>query len=204
MNQRSAYRKMFSSLHKTLYRLPFMLAILFIGSGCSSSAVDSDALSESMAITFSQPDFRLAPKSNFYWHSDVIFFYNDKRKNPEETRLFLQQEIQSYLAARTYQFPDNKNIAQYGLVAVVVLGKSVTVTDILKQFRLTPSFQASNRYEKGTIVIAILDAMTEKILWRGALQANIDLNLSPAVRQQRVREGISRLLRHVPSQKPDV
>ena len=204
MKQRSAYRKMFSSFHKALYHLPFMLAILFIGSGCSSNAVDSDALSESMAITFSQPDFWLEPKSSFYWHSDVVFFYNDNRKNPEATRLFLQQEIQSYLATRTCQFPDNRNLAQYSLVAVVVLGKSVTATDILKQFKLTPSFQTSSRFEKGTIVIAILDAMTEKILWRGALQANIDLSLSPAVRQQRVREGISRLLRHVPSQKPNV
>jgi len=188
---------------KTLFHLSLLFTTALIYSGCSSMATNSDALSESMAITFSQPTFWLEPESTLHWRSDLVFFYNDSRKKPENIRSFLQQEVEDYLVAQKYYFPEDTSLASYGLVAVVVLGEGVTATDILKQFKLTPSFAASSRFEKGTLVIAILDAATEKILWRGALQANIDLNLAPEIRRQRVRTGISRLLSHLPRQKPD-
>ncbi|MCF7982262.1 MAG: DUF4136 domain-containing protein [Pseudomonadales bacterium] len=203
MDQRNVLSRVTGSLSQGLSQLAFVIATLFIDVGCSFNVHDSEALSESMAITFSQPDFWLEPESTLFWRSDLVFFFNDSRKKPKGIRPILQQEIQGYLTARTYRFTEDKNSARYGLVAVVVLGEGITAADILQQFKLTPSFKASNRYEKGTIVVAIFDAMTEKVLWRGALQANIDLGLSPKARQQRVREGIARLLSHVPQQKPE-
>lgn len=203
MDQNNILSTVFGSLSQGLYRLTFVITTLCIDIGCSFNVHSSEALSESMAITFSQPDFWLKPESTLFWRSDLVFFFNDSRKKPKDIRPFLQQEIQDYLTARTCRFTEDKNSARYGLVAVVVLGEGITAADILQKFKLTPSFKASNRYEKGTIVVAIFDAMTEKILWRGALQANINLSLPAEVRRQRVREGIARILTHVPQQKPE-
>ncbi len=174
---------------------------VLVNPGCTLNS--GHALSESVAITFSQPGFWLPPQSGFYWHSDLVYLYADARGKPEDVRPFLQQEIESYFSTSQHRFTRQRETADFGLVAVVVLGEGMTAREVLQRFSLTPSFQAERRYELGTIVIAILEPGTEKILWRGALQANVDLKLSPEVRRQRVREGISRLLVKLPRQPPD-
>jgi len=52
--------------------------------------------------------------------------------------------------------------------------------------------------------MAVFDAATEKIMWRGSLEANISLPVPAEQRHERVREMSKRLLEKLPRQRPSV
>lgn len=162
--------------------------------GCSQNK----PLSEFSVITFRQPDFALAQGARLHWRSGVAYLFSDARKLPKGTPVYLQPEIQSRLEETGSVFVGSRNESQYGLIAVALLGDGLTAKDVLKRFGLSPSFEASRTYEKGTIVIAITDSNSESVLWRGALQTNVNLNMSTEKRQLRVREAVRQLLARVP------
>jgi len=176
-----------------------MLATLLGLVGCAVNV--GNPLSESTAVTFSQPGFWLEPGSTFYWRSGQIYIYDDPGKEPDKVQPYLKREIQAYLETEKFHFTDDRNQARFGLVAVVVLGDEVTARDIMKQFGLAPSFNATRFFKKGTIVVAILDAASEVIVWRGSLEANISLSVAPGVRKKRVREMTHKLLDTLPRQE---
>lgn len=173
-----------------------LLAMLLALVACAINV--TNPLSESTAVTFSQPGFWLEPGATLYWRSERIYIYDDPGRKPDNVQPYLKQEIQGYLETEKFQFVDDRNLARYGLVAVIVLGDEVTARDIMKQFGLTPSFNATRFFKKGTIVVALLDAASEEIVWRGSLEANISLSVSPGVRQQRVRQMTHKLLDKLP------
>lgn len=164
--------------------------------GCAGN--QRNDLAASSLITFSAPGFYLASGSTFRWRSDLVYLFDDVRERPENVKPFLQQEIQGYLESRNCEFPAEATSAKYGLLAVVVLGDGLTATEVLKQFKLTPSFKASRKYEKGTVVVAIYDASDDVVLWRGAIQANVDLEMPPEQRRLLVRNNVRKLLDSIP------
>ncbi len=186
----------------TLTRQLLLLAIITaVGAGCAGQR--EQELAASSAITFSAPGFYLEPGSTLTWRSDMVYLFDDPRERPENFKPFVQQEIQAYLEAKGYRFVAAGAPSTYGLVAVVVLGEDMTATEVLNQFRLTPSFNASRRYEEGTLVVALYDTANEKVLWRGALQSNVDLEMPPEQRRLLVREHVKRLLKNLPTSPPD-
>ncbi len=187
-----------STAGRRLRALPGSLVlVLFLSlAGCAANA--PDPLTEYSTISFSQPDFSLRQGDTLYWRSELVYLYGDEREAPAGVRPFLQAAIQDHLEAGGYRFVPDGTAAEYGLVAVVVLGSGLTAEDVLSRFRLTPSFKASREYQEGTIVVALYDYDSERILWRGAVQGNVDLELPPEERQRRVREAVSRLLAKLP------
>jgi hypothetical protein len=174
---------------------------LVAASGCGGN--DRNALAASSAISFTLPDFYLPPGSSLAWRSDVVYLFEDNSRTPENITPYLQQEIQSLLEARGYRFTSSAAEADHGLVAVIVLGEGLTARNVLQEFRLTPSFNPDRRYEKGTIVVAIYRTADEKVMWRGAIQANVDLDLPPEERRSRIREHAGRLLGKIPDRPPE-
>ena len=160
-----------------------------------------DDLSASSAITFSAPGFHLSPGSRLKWRSGLVYLFDDPRDRPDQFRPFLQQEIQSYLESRGHVFTTDVEAADYGLVAVAVMGTDMTAATVLQEFRLTPSFPASRRYPRGTIVIALYSTGDERVQWRGAIQGNIDLDEPEEMRRQRVRKQAEKLLKMIPETK---
>lgn len=181
-----------------LKKWPGLLLVLYLLTGCAIQ--NAEPLSESFVLTVSQPEFVLKQGDHFYWRSDLVYLYKDARKQPpDDIRPYLKQEIQTYLTQGGYHFTEQPEEARYGLVAVVVLGDGLTAREVLDTFGLKPAFQSSRQYEKGTIVVAMFDAQTEKVMWRGALQANVDLELAAEVRLSRVKEAVRRLFRRLPN-----
>ena len=182
-------------------QLLVLVLITAVSAGCAGQR--EQELTASSAITFSAPGFYLAQGSTLTWRSDMVYLFGDPRERPENFKPFVQQEIQAYLEAKGYPFVAAGAPATYGLVAVVVLGEDMTATEVLNQFRLTPSFNASRRYEEGTLVVALYNTANEKVLWRGAVQSNVDLEMPPEQRRLLVREHVKRLLKNLPTSPPD-
>ena len=149
------------------------------------------------AISFTEPGFHLPPGTVLTWRSDPRYLFDDPAERPEDFRPLLQEEVERFLLGRGYTI--NPEGAEYGVLAVAVLGADLDAEAVLREFRLTPSFPASRRYPRGTLVVAIYSLADEKIRWRGAIQANIDVTEPEATRRERLRAHVARLLNLVPA-----
>lgn len=63
-----------------------------------------------------------------------------------------------------------------------------------------PKFELGNalKYNRGALIIDIVDAKTKKILWRGAIMAELKKDVSPEVRDRRLQLAVKSLLTHFP------
>jgi len=178
------------------YLLLALLPLLLLA-GCARSPTDE--LAASSAISFTEPGFVLAPGTALTWRSDVVYLFDDPAERPQDFRPFVQQEVQAYLESRGYRFEAAQ--ATHGVLAVAVLGADRDAAAVLREYRLTPSFPASRRYPRGTLVVAVYSLDDEKIRWRGAIQANIDVTLPEQARRERLRVHVAKLLNLLPTRR---
>jgi hypothetical protein len=54
------------------------------------------------------------------------------------------------------------------------------------------------QYRRGSLIIDIVETKTKHLLWRGAIMADIDLNLSEAQKRLRCEGAVGELLKHYP------
>lgn len=178
------------------------LALIIAALLSSCSGATRNEASDSYAISFTAPGFYLAPGMTLAWRSELVYLFDGVSKIPEDFEPLVQPEIEAYFQEKGYSFSDDINDVDFGIIAVVVLGEGLTAADVLKQYGLTPSFNASRQYEKGTLVIAFYRRAEETIVWRGAIQSNIDPLLPAGERKKEIRLNVARLLKKLPTAPP--
>ena len=55
-------------------------------------------------------------------------------------------------------------------------------------------------YEQGTLLLDIVDAESQRLVWRGSAQAELDRNPSPAKREKRLKNAVAEILKGFPPQ----
>ena len=53
-------------------------------------------------------------------------------------------------------------------------------------------------YEKGSLILDIIDARNEKLMWRGSIQAEVDKTATPQVRAGRIETAVRDMLAQFP------
>jgi hypothetical protein len=53
-------------------------------------------------------------------------------------------------------------------------------------------------YEKGSLILDIIDARNEKLMWRGSIQAEVDKTATPQMRAGRIAEAVKDMLAQFP------
>ncbi len=54
------------------------------------------------------------------------------------------------------------------------------------------------RYHQGTLIVDFVDRRSQKLLWRGAIMAGVDMDVSESVKERRTRQAVQILLAHFP------
>jgi hypothetical protein len=85
----------------------------------------------------------------------------------------------------------------------VVQNDALSDQEINDRYGIQPSLSLpapdAGRYEKGTLVIDIIDAKTGRTAWRSALQGYADLKISREERQDRLDDMIMFMLARFPA-----
>lgn len=67
-----------------------------------------------------------------------------------------------------------------------------------KLFGVNPDWESAGgknrRFEKGTLVVDIVEARTGRGIWRGAVQADVTFELTDAERRRRIRQAVDMLM----------
>jgi hypothetical protein len=178
----------------------FVLGLLACTNNGSTvdQASRSSAMKQAVVIAVASPQFDLPAGAKLAWLEDMLVVHDKDRDLSMNLVLFLQNEIQQQLRARGYQFVANADDAKYLLAAVAVLGDAMTSEDMARAFKLHPSLISNQDYEKGTLLMGLLNPRTKKAEWRGVIQMFADTNLPGETRKARGEMAVARLLSKLP------
>jgi hypothetical protein len=197
MNQRSQY-------------LPCLviLALMLLISGCSQQkpAVNRDIRVRAMpftAVSTMDPMADVSSAVSFTWASRM----REIHSNPHEAEVFdqesLENAISNALQKKGYKYTWRAGLADLRVGYLVVMNGVMTGKEINDRFGIQPglNLQAPDtvRYEKGTLVIDIVDIKTGRTAWRGALQGFADLRISKEDRQERFDDMVMFMLARFPA-----
>jgi hypothetical protein len=199
MNQRSQY----------LPCLAFLALVLLI-SGCSQHqqkpVVNRDIHVRAMpftAVSTMDPLADVSSAVSFTWAPRM----REIHSNPHEAQVLdqesLEKAISNALQKKGYEYTWRGGLADLRVGYLVVMNGVMSGKEINDRFGIQPGLdlQAPDnvRYEKGTLVIDIVDMKTGRTAWRGALQGFADLRISKEDRQQRFDDMVMFMLARFPA-----
>lgn len=182
-----------------------MLSVLLLACTAPRSELDTltPELSRISAVAVTSPGFELPPNASLSWRAKVIWLQaEDIPPDRQLNESTIQRAIEKQLVEQGYSFAGSNSLADYALVAAVVLGDSVEGKALKELARIYPSLgQVSQTLDKGTLLVGISRPRSPHILWRGAVQVFLAEEASPELRTKRIESVMRSLFATLPVSK---
>ena len=153
---------------------------------------------ETTIVTVSNPDIRVLSSKNFTWSPRSIYVYEDERFKGFPMKETFEKAAYDRLTANSFTYVSNMDDARLVVGYALALESALSDVDLNILYGLNPGFKGvssdKDKYEKGTIIIDIIEARTRRMVWRGALQGMAVFDLSEEERRERFTLVINRLL----------
>ena len=174
------------------------LVLLIIFVSLQTSAISQ--VNKYAVISVSNPDIKVLSSKVFSWKERSRYVYDDERLGefPLENRF--QNDIKNKLTSNGFTFTESTQNASILVGYVLALESSLSDMDVNNLYGLNPGFmdkekeKDKNKYEKGTIVIDIIEARTNRMIWRGAIQGMAEFGIPDNEREERLRNVANTLL----------
>ncbi len=151
-------------------------------------------------LSVSNPEIKVLSSNIFSWSDRSRYVYDDERLGGFPLKEKFQTDIKTKLSSNGYVFSDSKDNASMVIGYVIALESSLNDMDINSLYGINPGYinknknKLGNEYEKGTIIIDILEARTYRSIWRGAIQGMAEFGISDKERERRLKSAVDRLL----------
>ena len=156
-------------------------------------------------IAVSTPGVTVPRGASVAWLDKAINVYRDERLDSATVQYMIEDAIRSSLVENGYRFVDDRSAAQYTIAYTAALESALDDATILRQFGLVPgnlTVPVNNpTYEKGTLVIYVLDGNNGDVIWRSAAQAAVDFSLENEEREQRIERVVRDMFSSFPTDK---
>jgi hypothetical protein len=140
---------------------------------------------------------------SFTWASRMKEIHSDPHDGEVPDKDTLESAISNALQKKGYEYTWRAGLADLRVGYLVVMNGALSGREINDRFGIQPglNLQAPDtvRYEKGTLVIDIIDVKTGGTVFRGALQGFADLEISREERQDRLNDMVAFLLARFPA-----
>ena len=183
-----------------------ILSIAALLLGCVSSEPGSigdlpPELRKTVVVSFSNPRVKIPPNSSFFLVPASRSYVEDERVDQGKLDNLLKDTIRDTLERKGFvQGLTSKSDLMVGYV--IALESTMNDMDInsLYNFKTewAPGIGRAYQYDRGMLIIDVFDGRTRRPLWRGAVQAKVDLDLNEKVRKQRLQMVVERLLANLP------
>ena len=187
-------------------RLIFSFLVSVFFSGCMLQGISSKQGAEpraSSVVAITLPEFQLLAGDSVSWYGDVV--WADPQQlllRSSAVRGQLKDEIQAKMAERHNGFV-KKGEANYEVFAAVILGTISTEekSRLNAFFKIDPTLDSdSDRYEEGTLLMAIGKRDNPQALWRGAVKMFVLGNdIMGAQAQQRLKKVVDLMVSSIPN-----
>jgi hypothetical protein len=159
---------------------------------------------ESVYFSVYNPNRRIPTSGTFAWLSDGIRIYADHRLDSTRFRQLLRQSVEHTLMKKGFMPAySGPNTLLVGCVAALEEALNDLEINNFYGFKTgwSPGGGAPQKYEKGMLILDIMDGRTGMPLYRGSVRANVDLGLPEKVRKERLDLAIAQLLSSFPRQR---
>jgi hypothetical protein len=141
--------------------------------------------------------------TSFTWSPRMREIHGGQQEAEVPEKEALEHAIGNALRKKGYEYTWRAGLADLRVGYLVVLGGALSDKEINERYGIQPGLdlQAPDtvRYEKGTLVIDIIDMKTGRTTWRGALQGFADLEVSRQDRQERLDDMVMFMLARFPA-----
>jgi hypothetical protein len=189
-----------------LCRSALLITIAFVSVACSTTGDDVETFGvkiDPSIIAVSTPGMKIPQGARFAWLESAINLYKDERLDTTTMQYLIEQNIKSNLADMGFQFVESETAADYTIAYTAALESSLDDTAILQRFGLVPGnmrVPASDpMHEKGTLLIYAFDSRTGDVIWRSAVQAEVDFSIDNQERKERIEPIIRDMFRTMPT-----
>ena len=152
----------------------------------------------SSIVSVSNPEIKVLSSKTFTWSPKSIYVYEDERFKGFPIKQTFQKDIYKKLTKSGFTYADSLDEAGIVVGYVLALESALSDMDINNLYEMNPGFigdkSDTDKYEKGTIVIDIIEARTNRMIWRGALQGMANFDVSDKERKERIKIVVDRLL----------
>ena len=126
----------------------------------------------------------------FAWLPESIDFHKDQRLQGSKLQSMIEQGIKQNLQDMGYRFVDSVSKSDFSIGYTAALESALNDDEIMRRFGLLPGSSiatiGSAEYEKGSLIIYVMNASSRDVVWRSAVQAGVDLSAGDAERKQRL------------------
>ena len=176
------------------------VAVAISMSACvtDTSSSQSAALTQSSVIAVSSPDIALNSTHQLSWFSQDFLVVEGQTPSSAniDSYNYIKQRIQLALEAKGLMFAPEGTETDRQVVVAALLGEGEDAINMERLFKLYPNLNAEEGdFKVGTLLVAVIDPQQHKAAWRGAIQALIDEDVTPAQRQARIDIAVQSLLR---------
>lgn len=169
---------------KKVYFLFALFSLQFAIFGCSNQTEQTevnDVKAQRLTVVSSGDPSTVLPAFKTYtWSKEYTqVLFGENGKDDDHLQNYIHAELKKYLSIKGYKYTPNANSADLAIGFLFASVDDVADKNIEDKFGLLPglSRQSVNdpRYEKGSLLLAILNSEEQSVYWRSAVQGFIDL-----------------------------
>lgn len=179
-------------------------------SGCSQSDVVTDTVTRQPAIPFTivasgDSNADIASATTYAWVPDMHAVHGTPRLAGVPIADMLEDAISDTMNKKGYRYGRTGGASDLHIGYLVMLGNAAATQKIEKRYGVQPGLAVAspdpNNYEKGTLIITVVDRRSGLVAWRSALQGFAGHDIPEASRRERISEIVTRMLAGLPARQ---
>ena len=125
---------------------------------------------------------------------------DDERLQDPALHEQIRVNVERSLADRGYQKAPSET-PDFLVGYHVALRERLTLSTARPRYRYNPGYAPETymrTYDEGSLILEFITPGTTRVIWRGAVQVEIQAEITPAKRAKRIRKGVHKLLNRFP------
>lgn len=180
----------------------YWLALLFMLFHATLMAETPARLTGFTLAATSVSGFTVMPGARFAWYEQGRELVQDARLPESGLQSAIEETIRTQLTSLGLRFTDNPAEADLLMAYTAATEQSLSDEELLRRFGLVPGYPTPEdgavSYERGALVLYLVDPSDGLLVWRCAAQTLIDFEARPEVRRQRIETGVTSMLDTLP------
>ena len=176
-------------------RLLITLAFILILTACANNSSREVISKEIRVVAVNDYRSKITAGTPLNWYDDFKIIMENPRPDTAELTLFIKQEIEQEIIKKGFNFQIDGEESKYKVIAFALVGEKEATRAYLDIFKLFPELAINADFERGPLIIAIIDPIAKKAAWRASVKLYIDPTLVKELRKIRISETITKVLK---------
>lgn len=182
-----------------------LLLITTLGWQQSIMAQTSGGVPGFTILSNSSPGFSVTTASRFSWLLEDVEIKKDAPINAQRAQEIVRDAIAGQMQMKGLPIAAVGSPSDYYIAYTLATESTIDDETLMKRYNISPGVntasQGANIYEKGTLLIYVIDAISRQTKWQSAVQAGIQYDISEDQRKANIQSIVRTMLRNFPVSK---